>query len=435
MKIEIRSSILTIENLLIGLVIIWYFSGQAVRFIMNNSIGLVLSQEIINTLYGTIFIMIILACLLLIKNTRMNFLYFSLIFIAISLFFLATLIMHPEYEYYFTRDIVGAWHELFSPVTGCIYALLIVMIAGNASRIWKSIVISSWINFFYYYILIIIANRRGYWEAFNSSGSLISAEYDLGIGYSLAFIMIVFSCKYLENRKIIYFIAATLSFALTLQNGSRGALLSIGIFLVMILICRRNEVDNNNWKLYLLIISVVIISFVIFFNYNLILRSIGESLFKIGLNSRTISAMINGTMTEDNGRSFITQHAFTAIKDGGFWGLGAYGDRPYIAPYYWWGYSHNIFLELISNFGIFLGSLIIIILSYKILKIIFENKNIHYNNLYILFLSSSAKLLLSDTIWGYPEFWALLGLILMFPIYGKVRDRLKKNVSHTRIFA
>lgn len=415
------------KSFLLSLALIWYFSGPAIRFVMKNSIGVFFSLNIINFLYGSIFVMLILLCVLLIKDCRKMFLYFLIFNLFIGLFFMMTLLFHPDYEYYYFRDILGIWYELYSPITGAIYALLVVLMADSAERLWDSISMSAWINIFYYLILVISAKNRGYWEAYTASGAIVNAEYDLGLGYSLAFVTLVFASRYMQKKNLIHLAASIFALLLTVQNGSRGALLCIFLFVFLNFIIKREDSFKNKPKFYLSIMFIIMISVYVYFNYNLILKNIGELFTQMGLSSRTINAMINGTLTEDNGRSIIVRRAYTAIKEGGFWGLGAYGDRPYIAPYYWWGYCHNIFLEILCNFGLFFGSILILILVYSIVNILLKKKNIYYTYTFIVFLCSCAKMLLSDTIWGYPDFWAFLGIMFMYPKYGKLVKKIDKQ--------
>ena len=77
---------------------------------------------------------------------------------------------------------------------------------------------------------------------------------------------------------------------------------------------------------------------------------------------------------------------------------------------YAWGYSHNIALEMIASFG-FLGIVFLLIIAVLSYKAIFRNEDETWRSIFILFFCCSVKLLVSDSFWFLPYFWARFAVI------------------------
>ena len=75
-----------------------------------------------------------------------------------------------------------------------------------------------------------------------------------------------------------------------------------------------------------------------------------------------------------------------------------------------WGYSHEIFLEILVSFGWLFGSIIIIIAVVGIIRFFRDSKIAEEKMLFILFLTIGFELLLSNTLWLHCAPWVLMGL-------------------------
>ncbi len=402
------------------------FSSAAWRFVLNNTVGKIGLSFAVEPIYVALLIIMVLLSVLTDKRRRKLFGVFVGIFVLVAAYFGMTLLMHPDYEYYYMRETVGIWDELFSPVTGCIYALLVVLLCKKADCVWTALKCSAWIDLAYYSIRVLLASRAGHWTGYDAMGNVIDTSYDLGVGYSIMFITIIFLCKYSEKKKTVDLLAMIYSLALVLNNGSRGALICFGLCVILLIVCKDGAQQRTlKQKIKVMLLICAILIFV--FTFDKIIIAAGNLLSSAGLESRTINAMVSGTLLEDNGRNTITEHAVIAIQEGGLWGLGAYGDRPYIAPYYWWGYSHNIILEMMCDFGMILGPLLIAGLAAVLLRVLSARKSNAYRYVYIALFSICGKLIVSDTIWGYPQFWAILGIILLYPYEVKINGFISKK--------
>ena len=95
-------------------------------------------------------------------------------------------------------------------------------------------------------------------------------------------------------------------------------------------------------------------------------------------SSRTIDSLAEGEFWHDNGRFDIWRLSLLAIKENPVFGQGFFGDRLYVGEELLWGYSHNVFLEVLSHFGIF-GVLLLATLLFVTFKLIASNGNCYLN--------------------------------------------------------
>jgi len=143
------------------------------------------------------------------------------------------------------------------------------------------------------------------------------------------------------------------------------------------------------------------------------------------LTSRTMDSVLDGEFLATNGRLKIWQQSFNSFLESPIFGKGIYGDRLEIGKRWYWGYSHNIVLELMNHFGI-IGLVFFCFLFYSVIKKIITSKEHAKRLLYIIVLSLCAKLLLSDSYLLNAYFWMLIGLLI-------VDSKFIKRLSNRKI--
>ena len=157
-------------------------------------------------------------------------------------------------------------------------------------------------------------------------------------------------------------------FIVIIAVGSRGPAIVFSL-------CILYDFFVNNRK-YLLIL-ILSLSF---------LFSISNYLFleieKIGIKSRTLFLLLEGKISSDSGRKDIYNVIINKIYESPLIGSGLYADRTILGGTSG-AYSHNLFLEVYLNFGIIIGS---ILLLYLFLKTIITYIKIGYNERILLVL-------------------------------------------------
>ncbi len=321
--------------------------------------------------------------------------------------FMVTYILHPNYgTWFFHNADYGVFNNVFFPTAG-IYAFLFVCLCDNPDDMRKNLKIISYIMFIYGVYQLIPVVQTGYWNNVSKSGIQINQNtYSLGFGYRTVICAIVFYNEYKETGKKRYLLLVLLSLIAILLYGGRGCFL---VFVFYVMLRYVTNVKGFTVGTLILLTSVAILAFL--WGVGLLDQFIASVINTVGLDkSRTITKLLGGEMFEDNARTIIWSKAIELIKTGGLNGYGVYGDRMVIGKYYSWGYSHNIFLELMVSFGIW-GLLLCGMLIFKIVQFIKKEKDNKWLNLFIIFLCLSCQLLISDSFWYNSWFWALLALM------------------------
>ena len=75
----------------------------------------------------------------------------------------------------------------------------------------------------------------------------------------------------------------------------------------------------------------------------------------------------------------------------------------------WIGYCHNIALEILVDFGYLLGGIILLIMIYRIIRIL-RAPDSEWRSLYLVFLIASSQLILSGSLWYIATFWGAMAL-------------------------
>ena len=118
--------------------------------------------------------------------------------------------------------------------------------------------------------------------------------------------------------------------------------------------------------------------------------------------------LLSGKISSDNGREKIAALSWSAIQRQGFFGMGPFGCRTVIAPFYNYGYPHNIALEMIMDYGWAIAGMIMTLITVRIFRA-FIHADQKQSGVLIILLSMCMKLMISGSYWSEPFFWGLLG--------------------------
>ena len=176
------------------------------------------------------------------------------------------------------------------------------------------------------------------------SGRILLDNYSMAFSYSILFPTIIL----IARKKIVWKFLAILLMIEMLAIGSRGALLlSIAFWLFTIV-----------WK-NLSLIKCIVWTICIYVGYKLLFHpviSIVADIFdSFGVNSRTLRLLLDNELIEhDSGRNVLYQHTWELINQNPFFGNGVWADRQHLGIY-----CHNIFLELLLDYG-YIGTFVIL---------------------------------------------------------------------------
>ena len=251
---------------------------------------------------------------------------------------------------------------------------------------------------------------------YNSYDILEKNNYSQNGGYiiSLGVLMILIS-----QKKVIDGLAIIFGSFMAISMGARGPILVIAMGLIIHLLF----INKKNLKAILLIIvTISIITLIIFLNLNNILTAIKNFLDKIGVSSRLIDQLLNGNFIQDNSRKQLIEFSINYIKQNPIFGAGLLGDRKIIYENVGSlasssgeakeAYIHNIFLEFMLQYGVLVGLMASIILILNCIIPFFKKNNTEYIEVLILAICCGLiPLLVSFSYVWYAPFYFLIGML------------------------
>ncbi len=188
---------------------------------------------------------------------------------------------------------------------------------------------------------------------------------------------------------------------LILFTGCRGALIGLIIAVVIYVFFMNNL---NKKKKYSLMFVLLLLLFVLGVFYYPIFNALNDKLTGIGLSSRTLEKLLSSSFLDDSSRLSILKKTISQVD---FFGHGLWGDRVLLDG----KYPHNIVAEILVDYGLILGSAMLIIVFFYIIFGLYKSKNKMCLFLCALISSGFVKLLMSGSFLNQETaFYVLLGI-------------------------
>jgi O-antigen ligase len=254
----------------------------------------------------------------------------------------------------------------------------------------------------------------GYYQLFLglvifTSMILTTPTYDMVFSYLMLVPIVILTYKMLFiDFRLIDFGLILLAIISVVALGSRGPLLSYFIYLILLIF---NYLINERLKaksFILLLISTALIS-VFLLNFNYFIEQINIFLLSQGIQSRSIYLLLSDNIDFSTGRSEIFSDTINNIILNPILGHGIAGDRVFLNG----TYPHNIFLEILAQFGIILGGISSLILLTYWFKSVFLNKNKTNQHLAIIFAGLGLiSLFFSGSYLTSSNFWLFMAICI-----------------------
>lgn len=319
-------------------------------------------------------------------------------------FFAVSYLIHPEYEFWYEREYYGVWDYALRPDNG-IYAYLFIRLVNDPKKILQYLRICAFVMLVYYLYLYIEAWRQGYWVEKIVNGEEVRRSYSLQFGFDVLPFALLMLYSALQEKKPIYWAAAIIGVVMIVGGGSRGAVLDILIFLAVYLLCHF-KVSRKN---IILTLSGTIAAVFFVLYYHTILAAVALFMQTHNIQSRFITYMLNGAISDDTGRSRIWAECLQMIRRKP-WGYGAMGSRHVIYDIIEVGHPHNLFLEILVDFGVIVGTVIIVAMIVRSIRILRMKSWVEWRDVFLIFFGTGCQLLLSGTFWHRMAIWAALGV-------------------------
>lgn len=235
------------------------------------------------------------------------------------------------------------------------------------------------------------------------------------MGFSYAILLYIITLLYCglfqkNNLSLLFGFVGTI---VNIFGGTRGSLLCLFALLVAFLLF------SKRWKLMVLLLCL---SVVLALNYNRILHYTSDILGLLEVDSRIIEAILGtkmSSLSDANGRISILNVSLNLICENWLLGYGFLGERAYINSGIWWfttnGYAHNFVIEILLQFGLIVGSAILLMLIYRLVYFIRRFENNSRCGIIMIFICYCVHLAVSRSYTTTFEFWCLIGLLWLFP--------------------
>lgn len=325
----------------------------------------------------------------------------------IGIFFLISLVVSgmnkTTVEYFLYFICFGITSLLVPTIKNFKYLVRFIILIGI-------ILVWSYVNIDY---AAIIENVGGVNE--NVSGVFMDISYKTLV-FVISGILLAITDDNLVVR-IVSLATAVVYATIAFVYGARGALLSIGLFLLIFWIIQSNTILERKKRINTS--AVILLAFVVLFTT--IITITYEFLDSRGIEARSIERIyekLSNNESMSQGRDILYKEAVSGIVDSPIWGHGIGSFHNYSGTY-----PHNLILQLLYEGGLILTIPLLIILI-KGFLILFSFKYIQSYRyfLLLLFCSGVIELFLSSFLWMSICLWFFYGQVLLNKRYVKTSN-------------
>lgn len=233
-------------------------------------------------------------------------------------------------------------------------------------------------------------------------------------GIQLSPFIIILVCSYIDTRKKKDILLAIINTALLLLGGRQ----SVVVVVVAVLFIYIYDNRKKNIKM-LFFISIIIIggSILVSGAYIEFFKVIGSMFESIGIHMEALERIASGNMFSTSTRDIIYKYSFITIARNGSKLSGILADRYYLRNMgqynSWIQYAHNIYLEFLIDFGLILGSVVSVALTWKVIEAMFLSGSDSRKRLGIMICSlTMIRLLVSSSFIIEGNFFIMIGFIM-----------------------
>lgn len=227
--------------------------------------------------------------------------------------------------------------------------------------------------------------------------------YSMSLSYYILLPAITSLYRFFVKKSIGLILVFTISFLTILALGARGPIMCLSVYIIFAFI---KNIKKFTYKSLLLITSTFFAVTLAIIYFNNIITFINNIFLSLGIHSRTLSLLLRDGL-HLSGRDKLYDVIIQQIVENPLMGIGIAGDRVIIG-----GYTHNIFLEILSGFGVILGSIIIVVIVLICYKAMANKNKLNSNINIIWFCLGVVPLLVSSSYLTDFRFWIFIGFAL-----------------------
>ncbi len=248
--------------------------------------------------------------------------------------------------------------------------------------------------------LILLTCFYSFSYAQSSTVGTDTSEYNMSASYKILQHVILILYVTLKSPKWWNVIISILGVFLILSYGTRGPLGCCILFIVGYLIFFKTFRHKGIVMIFLSGLVVVLLKFI-----NEIMMGFQLLLLNMNMSTRIVDKFLNDELENSSGRDLIHSTLWNIMKeDNNIGGYGICGSWYYVGTY-----PHNIITDFFFTFGYILALLLLILLSYIIVKAL-ATKDVNAKGfIFVLTCSSVVKLFFSGTFIQEPILFFLIG--------------------------
>ena len=233
------------------------------------------------------------------------------------------------------------------------------------------------------------------------TGNSSVGVYSMALSYYMLLPALLFLGKVFDKGSIIFTIYFIIALIVILALGSRGALLCITVYAILRVVSPRQRISMSKVFIYIVTMITLILGFLYYKN---ILLFISKLFLEYGIQSRTIYLLLQDELYL-SGRDSIIQSVWSEIIQSPLLGIGLAGDSRISGG----SYVHNFIIEIMGNFGIPIGILLLCILMSIVFTTLRFSKD--YNLIALWLCLGLVHLMVSGSYIIDIKFWILLGIL------------------------
>ncbi len=228
-----------------------------------------------------------------------------------------------------------------------------------------------------------------------------TGTYYMGYAYRLLPHVMLIGWSCMKDFRIWKFLLSILGIMLILSYGSRGPLLCLGVFFTIIFFFFARF--KRSFEIKSTFVALCGIGLVFKQSILLFLR---DTLSSIDMSTRIVERMLTGGITHDTGRTFIKVRLYELLeKPDAFWGYGLFGSMRFDIVY-----PHDYKLDFLFSYGYLIGSILLLLTSYIMIKaIIVARTSIEREFTIMLICMTIIRFQVSYTYLWEGMYFALLG--------------------------
>lgn len=305
-----------------------------------------------------------------------------MLFVTLSIFF--TWLIYPDNIEQYMLGKGQLWPVVFPLFRFFIVGLFLIPNEETVNLMGKVSCVAVFVEFLFIYFIL--------------SGSDMQNDDDMSRAYFLL-LSVLFALNYAFDKKTLMGILfSVLGVFSLLSLGTRGPIMIVLAFIVA-------KIFQSSSRKGMGMVTIGVILMVLWFvnspYWNTFLLFLRGVIASIGLSTRVIDHTIEGEMlTNYSERDEIFTLIISKIKERPLTGWGVYGEWQFVG----WS-AHNMYLEILNNFGVILGGFIIVWMFYIAIKAFFSSKSTYVRGLVLMFACNVfVRGIFGGTFLSFPTF-------------------------------